>query len=139
MLQSRNGGKYPFGLALAEAFPGAPEPGIAMHGKQVAVHSCRLDSGTASNRIVGDLYRGRVTVADPVACRRRARQCRRIAQAVGSGDVKQALLGIAKAWVKLAAQADAYEASEPQAPKRVDLQPIDFLSIFRRTHFLKNG
>ena len=56
MLQSRNGGKYPFGLALAEAFLGAPEPGIAMHGKQVAAHSCRLDSGTASNRIVGDLY-----------------------------------------------------------------------------------
>ena len=78
-------------------------------------------------------------MADPVACRRRARQCRRIAQAVGSGDVKQALLGIAKAWVKLAAQADASEASEPQAPERVDLQPIDFLSVFRRTHFLKNG
>jgi DNA-binding IscR family transcriptional regulator len=63
-------------------------------------------------------------VADPVACRRRARQCRRIAQAVRSGEVKQALLGIAIAWVKLAAQADAYEASEPQAPERVDLSPL---------------
>jgi len=84
-------------------------------------------------------YRGRVIVADPVACRRRARQCKRIAQAARSGEVKQALLGIAKAWVKLAAQADAYEASEPQAPERVDLQPIDFISVFRRTHFLQNG
>jgi hypothetical protein len=71
-------------------------------------------------------------VADPVACRRRARECTLIAQAVRSGEVKQALLGIAKAWVKLASEADAYEASEPQAP-------IDFLSVFRRTQFLKNG
>jgi hypothetical protein len=51
--------------------------------------------------------------------------------------VKQALLGIAKAWVKLAAQADAYEASEPQAPERVDLQLIDFLSVSDAPIFFK--
>jgi hypothetical protein len=76
-------------------------------------------------------------VADPVACRRRARQCRLIAKAVRSEEVKQALLGIAKAWVKLGTQADAYRACEPQAPGGV--QAIDFLSVFRRTAFLKNG
>ena len=76
-------------------------------------------------------------MADPVACRRRARQCRLIAKAVRSEEVKQALLGIAKAWVKLATQADAYRAREPQAPGGV--QAIDFLSVFRRTAFLKNG
>jgi hypothetical protein len=53
--------------------------------------------------------------------------------------VKQALLSIAKAWVKLAAQADAYKGCESQAPGTVDLQAIDFLSVFRRTTFLKNG
>ena len=78
-------------------------------------------------------------MADPVGCRRRARQCRLIAKTVRSGEVKQALLSIAKAWVKLAAQVDPYEAPEPQAPERVDLQPVDFLSVFRRTHFLQNG
>jgi hypothetical protein len=76
-------------------------------------------------------------VADPVACRRRARQCRLIAKAVRSEEVKQALLGIAKAWVKLATQADASRAREPQALGGV--QAIDFLSVFRRTAFLKNG
>jgi hypothetical protein len=84
-------------------------------------------------------YAREVTVADPVACRRRARQCKHIAQSVRPGDVKKALLAIAKAWVKLAAQADAYRASEPRAPGKANLQTIDFLSIFRRTPFLKNG
>ena|SRR6476660_3643966 len=102
-----------------------------MHCKQIAAHGCHLDSDTASNRIVGDFCRG-VPVANPVACRRRARQCKLIARAVRSGEVKQALLSIAKAWAKLASEVDAYEASELQAP-------IDFLSIFRRTQFLKNG
>jgi len=36
---------------------------------------------------------------------------------------------------KLATQADAYKACEPQAPG----QAVDFLSVFRRTAFLKNG
>ena len=76
-------------------------------------------------------------MADPVACRRRARQCRIIAKAVRSEEVKQALLGIAKAWVKLATQADTSRAREPQALGGV--QAIDFLSVFRRTAFLKNG
>jgi hypothetical protein len=71
-------------------------------------------------------------VADPMACRRRARQCELIAQAVRSGELKQALLGIAKAWSNLEAEAASYEVSEPQAP-------IDFLTIFRRTQFLHNG
>ena len=62
-----------------------------------------------------------------------------LSRKVRSDEVKQALLGIAKAWVKLAAQADAYKACEPQAPGGVDLQAIDFLSVFRRTAFLKNG
>ena len=77
-------------------------------------------------------------MADPVACRRRARQCKHIAQTVRPGDVKKALLAIAKAWVKLAVQADAFRASEPQAPGKAK-QTTDFLSIFRRTPFLKNG
>ena len=87
---------------------------------------------------MGDLYE-EVTVADPVACRRRARQCKHIAQTVRPGDVKKTLLAIANAWVKLAAQADAYRASEPQAPGTSNLQTIDFMAIFRRTPFLKNG
>jgi hypothetical protein len=70
-----------------------------------------------------------VTVANPAACRRRARQCKLIARAVRSDEVKQALLSIAKAWSKLAAEADPHEAQAP----------IDFLTIFRRTQFLKNG
>ena len=78
-------------------------------------------------------------MAESVACRRRARQCRHIAQTVRPGDLKKALLAIAKEWVKLAAQADAYRACEPQAPGKANLQAIDFLSIFRRTPFLKNG
>ena len=109
-----------------------------MHGEPIAAHSCRLDSARASNRIVGDLYEG-VTVADPVACRRRARQCRHISQTVRPGDVKNALLAIAKAWVKLAAQSDAYRVFEPQAPGKADSQTMDFIAIFRRTAFLKNG
>jgi hypothetical protein len=53
-------------------------------------------------------------VADPMACRRRARQCMHIAQTVGPGEVKQALLAIAKAWAKLAEQVNACKAvSEP--------------------------
>ena len=71
-------------------------------------------------------------MANPVACRRRTRQCKLIARAVRSGEVRQALLDIAKAWTKLALEVDASEASEPQAP-------IDFLGVFRRTQFLKNG
>jgi hypothetical protein len=84
-------------------------------------------------------YTRGVTVAESVACRRRARQCRHIAQTVRPGDLKKALLAIAKAWVKLAAQADAYRVSEPQAPGKANLQTTDFIGIFRRTPFLKNG
>jgi hypothetical protein len=54
-------------------------------------------------------------MADPESCRRRAAQCTLIAQTVRPGEVKQALLCIAKAWVTLAAQADAYEASQINA------------------------
>jgi hypothetical protein len=50
-------------------------------------------------------------VADPAAYRRRARQCTLIAQTVRSGEVKDALMGIAKAWTQLADQADAYDKS----------------------------
>ena len=71
-------------------------------------------------------------MTNPVACRRRAHQCELIARAVRSGQVKQALLGIAKAWSNLAAEDAPYEACEPGAP-------LDFLAIFRRTQFLKNG
>ncbi len=84
-------------------------------------------------------YTRGVTVAESVACRRRARQCRHIAQTVRPGDLKNALLAIAKAWVKLAEQADAYRVSEPQAPGKAYLQTTDFIGIFRRTPFLKNG
>jgi len=110
-----------------------------MHGEQIAAHSCRLDSERSPIESWVTLYTREVTVADPAACRRRARQCKHIAQTLRPGDVKKALLAIAKAWVKLAAQADAYRACEPQAPGKVNLQAIDFLSIFRRTPFLKNG
>jgi hypothetical protein len=78
-------------------------------------------------------------VADPVACRRRALQCKHIAQTVRPGDVKEALLAIANAWVTLAAQTDAYRVPEPQSAGNANLQTLDFLSIFRRTPFLKNG
>jgi hypothetical protein len=71
-------------------------------------------------------------VASPVACRRREHQCKLIARAVRSDELKQALLSIAEAWSQLAAEADAYAVRVPQAP-------IDFLTIFRRTQFLKNG
>jgi hypothetical protein len=84
-------------------------------------------------------YTREVTVADPVACRRRARQCKHIAQTVRPGDVKKALLAIANAWVTLAAQTDAYRAPEPSSPGNANLQNLDFLSIFRRTPFLKNS
>ena len=56
-------------------------------------------------------------MADPIACRRRARQCMHIAQAVAPGEVKQALLAIAKAWAKLAMEVDAYTA-ETASPKQ---------------------
>jgi hypothetical protein len=67
-----------------------------------------------------------------VACRRREHQCKLIARAVRSDKLKQALLSIAEAWSQLAAEADSYAVRVPQAP-------IDFLTIFRRTQFLKNG
>jgi hypothetical protein len=76
-----------------------------------------------------------VTVADPVACRRRARQCKHIAQTVRPGDVKEALLAIANAWVTLAVQTDTCRTPQPHSGN----QTLDFLSIFRRTPFLKNG
>jgi hypothetical protein len=53
--------------------------------------------------------------------------------------VKEALLAIANAWVTLAAQTDAYRVPEPQSAGNANLQTLDFLSIFRRTPFLKNG
>jgi hypothetical protein len=70
----------------------------------------------ASNRIVDDdFYEGGSPVADPDAFRRRARQCTLLARTVKSGELKEALLGIAQAWMTLAAQADAYEALEIDA------------------------
>jgi hypothetical protein len=51
-------------------------------------------------------------MADPIACRRRARQCMHLAQTVGPGEIKQALLAIAKAWAKLAIQANAKACQE---------------------------
>jgi hypothetical protein len=64
-------------------------------------------------------------VANRVACRRRARQCKLIARAVRSGEVRQALLDIAKAWAKLASEVDASEASEPRAlSQRISAHPI---------------
>lgn len=51
-------------------------------------------------------------MGDPMACGRRARQCMHLAQMVGPGEVKRALLAIAKAWAKLAIQVNARKASE---------------------------
>ena len=53
-----------------------------------------------------------VSTGDPMACGRRARQCMHLAQMVGPGEVKRALLAIAKAWAKLAIQVNACKASE---------------------------
>ena len=57
-------------------------------------------------------------MADPIACRRRARQCMHIAQTLAPGEVKQALLAIAKAWAKLAMEVDAYKGSTTASAKQ---------------------
>ena len=74
---------------------------------------------TPSSNRACDLLTREVTVADPMACKRRARQCMQIAQTVGPGEVKQALLAIAKAWAKLAEQVNVCKAvSEPATASR---------------------
>ena len=90
----------------------------AVHGDQVAVHGCCVDSGMGprSNHNC-DLLTREVTMADPMACRRRARQCMHIAQTVRPGEVKQALLAIAVAWAKLAIQVDACKAPRETASR----------------------
>jgi hypothetical protein len=126
MLQSRNVAR-----ALRSKLRGtACARDVAMHGKQIAAHGCHLDSGPASNRIVGDEGGSQWQIPWPVGGVRANASLSR--GRVRSGEVRQALLDIAKAWTKLALEVDASEASEPQAS-------IDFLGVFRRTQFLKNG
>src|SRR5512147_3086868 len=86
---------------------------IAMQATRVRRTVTTLTLEQHLDRIVSvTFYRGRSPMADPMACRRRARQCMHLAQTVGPGEIKQALLAIAKAWAKLAIQVNAKACEE---------------------------